>query len=197
MRASSGSVASLSTDRAAQDAAVAVRGVLAQADVGDDRQLVAGRTPQLAIASWTIPSSAQAPEPSASLASGRPKRRTDRTPAASSRSASRGSSSTLRRYWPGIEPISSRTPRPGCTKSGATSMAGCEARLAHEARGGRACGAGGGRGRPGWRPAGSTAMVIGPPVRRVIGDRVGQADGGMLGGDDRDVEARAGGPRRR
>ena len=64
-----------------EDAAVAVVGVLVEAQVGDEHHGVAelvarGRRS----ATWTIPSGSQAPLPTASLAAGTPKRTTAGTP---------------------------------------------------------------------------------------------------------------------
>src|SRR6185437_14865922 len=69
----------------------------------------------------TMPSSAQAPEPSASFFSGIPNRSTAGTPAASTRLACSASPSTDRWNWPGRDAISLRTPEPGTTNKGCTS----------------------------------------------------------------------------
>ena len=71
-------------------------------------------------ARWTIPSSSQAPEPSASFDSGIPKRSTARTPAAVSSWASRTISSTDRWAMPGSPATGRTTPSPGQAKSGIT-----------------------------------------------------------------------------
>ncbi len=75
-------------------------------------------------ASWTIPSSADAPVPSGSLASGRPKRMIPPTPRSASRAASSAATSGDMRTCPGIDSIGSRIPEPGRTNRGATSIAG-------------------------------------------------------------------------
>ena len=95
---------------AAQDAAVAVRGVLAEADVGEQQQLgEAGRSARSAC--WTIPSAIQAPEPSSSFSSGMPKRITALTPARSSSSHSRTTPSTVRRDIAGSALVAERLGR--------------------------------------------------------------------------------------
>src|SRR6185437_10603763 len=69
----------------------------------------------------TMPSWAQAPEPSGSFAAGMPNRSTAGTPAASMRWASSARRSTERWNWPGSDAISLRTPAPGTTNNGWTS----------------------------------------------------------------------------
>ena len=83
------------------------------------------------------PSSADASDPSASFASGRPNRMTPPTPRSASRAASSAATSGDIRWTPGIDPIGSRTPEPGWTKSGATSIDGSQAGLADQCAEGR------------------------------------------------------------
>ena len=141
-RASSSSVASLSTSPFAKHAAVAVLGVLAQADVGDDdelRQLALERAHRLLHRPLVVPR----------LDPSRPCGRECRTaarrrPRASAASrASRSSSSTDVWSTPGIDSTGCRTPVPERTNSGSTSCDGIEP--ASRARGGAAprCGADG------------------------------------------------------
>ena len=68
-------MASLSTLPSAEDAAVAVAGVLAAADVGDEQQ-IGCRARSRRSARCTMPSSAKFSDPISSFAAGRPKRRT-------------------------------------------------------------------------------------------------------------------------
>ncbi len=75
-------------------------------------------------ASWTIPSSADAPVPNASLVSGSPKSMIPPTPRSARRAASSAARSGDRRACPGIDPMGSRIPEPARTNSGATSIAG-------------------------------------------------------------------------
>ena len=79
-RASSGSVASLSTSTVADHAAVPVRGVLVQADVGHDERVPALRFLSARTVSWTAPPSSHASLPVSSFRSGIPKRMTPGTP---------------------------------------------------------------------------------------------------------------------
>ena len=100
-------------------AAVAVRRVLAEADVGEQDELREARPRTARSARWTIPSSSQAPEPSSSFASGMPKRSTRldrRAPRARPPRATR--SSTEKRLIPGSALVRSRSTAP--TKSGIT-----------------------------------------------------------------------------
>ncbi len=165
VRASSGSVASLSTDASR---------ITPQwpCEVYSQRQTsatMASSSPperrSSAMARCTMPSSVHAPEPSASFVSGSPNRRTDVTPAWSSRSASRASSSTLSRCWSGMEAIGSRTPVPGRTKRGCISIDGCSRVSRTRARSEAVRR----RRRPRKAPAaaviGSVSRVIGPLVR--------------------------------
>ena len=86
VRASSSTVASLSTRAVvAEHAAVAVVGVLAEADVGDHQQLGTRLLDRARTASCTTPSSSQAPEPSASFAAGIPNSITPAIPSAAAR----------------------------------------------------------------------------------------------------------------
>ena len=76
------SVASLSTSWPCEHAAVAVVGVLAEADVDDLHQARHLGASSARRARWTMPSGDQAALPTASLLSGRPKRSTVRIPSA-------------------------------------------------------------------------------------------------------------------
>ena len=107
-----------------QRTAVAVVGVLAQARVGDRRRAAArGR------GSGAAPPGRSRRRPTlrcraASLVVGRPNRITPPTPSSASRAASSAATSGDTRATPGIEATGSRTPEPGRTKSGATSIDG-------------------------------------------------------------------------
>ena len=88
---------------AVEDAAVAVRGVLAQADVGDDDAGPARRVLSARTAVWTGPSGSAAPLPAASFVSGRPNSSTPGTPSAFAAAASFTISSTDSWKTPGID----------------------------------------------------------------------------------------------
>jgi hypothetical protein len=94
------------------DAAVAVAGVLAQADVGDEDQLFGAADCLMARRPCcTIPFSSHAPVPCSSLVSGRPKRSRPPIPRLAASSASRTASSTERLKTPGMEPMGGERPR--------------------------------------------------------------------------------------
>ena len=122
--ASSSSVTSLSTCAVEQHAAVAVGGVLAEADVGDQDQLghrLAHRAQRRAARRRPRHTPRGRPRPCT------PAARTGSPPGrrrACSSAHSDTSSSTERWYWPGIEGIGSRRPEPCRTNSGAIRSAG-------------------------------------------------------------------------
>ena len=86
---------------------MAVVGVLAEAEVGDDEQVRRLRL-VIRIASWTIPSSRVAAEPNASLCSGIPKSRMPGMPSSATSATASPSRSSESWYWPGMDGTSRR-----------------------------------------------------------------------------------------
>ena len=139
-------VASLSTSSPCEHAAVAVVGVLAEADVGDLRPGPAPRRSRARRARCTMPSGDQAALPSASLYSGRPKSRTARTPSANASRAVSTIWSTECWKTPGIEEMGFATPSPGTDEEREHQVVRREPGLPHQAAEGRGCGGNGGVG---------------------------------------------------
>ena len=116
-----------------QRAAVTVVGVLAQAGVGDQHEVEVrvARIRRRRLLDDPVVDPAAGPD-------GRPCRPAGRTgctpptPSAAEPPASATATSGDIRSTPGIESIGSRTPEPGWTKSGATSIRRVDARLADE-----------------------------------------------------------------
>ena len=86
-----------------EDAAVAVRRVLAQADVGDDQQVRDLALDRAHRATAPAPPDRRPPDPTASLSSGRPNSSTPGTPSAFAAAASFTASSTDSWNTPGID----------------------------------------------------------------------------------------------
>ena len=130
-------MASLSTSPSFDDAAVAVRRVLVEADVRHDGESRDARASGRAPSPAARPPRSRPPLPSSSLRSGMPKRITAPTPTACSRCASATASSGERRATPGSEPIGSRTAAALADEERCDELLRRQARLAHEAAQGR------------------------------------------------------------
>ncbi len=125
-----------------EHAAVAVAGVLAEADVGDQHELGVPRARSARSARWTMPSSSQAPEPSSSFSSGIPNRITADDP---ERRAARPTSrdEVVDREAAQRRQRLVRAASSGPTKSGIDEVGRGRAASRGRARAARRCGAGG------------------------------------------------------